>query len=82
MTTLPMYAKEYLKKKNHSVMFIPQWLTNASFLSKQRAISLSYSFSLSVVLKTENRLKCVLRFLQLRVISRSSEVSFIPWVSE
>lgn len=81
MTTLPMYAKEYLKK-NHSVMFTPQWLTNASFLSKQRAISLSYSFSLSVFLKTENRLKCVLRFLQLRVISRSSEVSFIPWVSE
>lgn len=59
-------------------MFVPQWLTKASFLGRQRAISLSYSFSLSVFLKTEDRLQSVLRFLQLRVISRSSEVSFVP----
>lgn len=44
------------------MMFVPQWLTKASILSRQRAVSLSYSFSLSVFLKTEDKLQSVLRF--------------------
>lgn len=43
-------------------MFVPQWLTKASFSGRQRAISPSFSFSLSVFLKTEDRLQSVLRF--------------------